>query len=546
MASPYGPPIIPSSAGPALTYTGPAIPVRFVAPAPGPTTPTAYSSAPSMDLKLTTVWVGRIATGVDDEMMKDMLKCCGEVASWKRMPDPETGRPKGFGYCQFVSPAGVDTVQVLLHDLEVGAQRLQVKADAQALRNTADFLSRMTPEEREEHNKLIHDAKERIAAIVAERNPAADIHTVLVSRELARFRDAPTSRDEALRKEREAREREAERERRREEERKAAEERQYRERERALERKQHETEQERNRWIAALREREVVSQRKFLELQQFDLQYNAEEEDRYRRSRRDRKIYREKEEREDAQDRKMEQDELERRRRDDEARAVQMQLETERQATLMESSITDPSPTPQPFSSTGFMGLVPRPGPAPQLYQQLSPGTSPTRDDHESRAGKRGLGIFGNARDDDEVLQPRKKLVLNPIEYTAEEKEAVAPLMKKREIQSLKQLIDRLPTERAEVYAWSINWAAMDAANILETKVRPFVNKKLVEVLGTDKGLLGDRIMQKLKAHSAASQVIELVSVMLEPQAADDFVLRLWRFVMFEQERMNLEQSKEQ
>ncbi|KAI7860045.1 hypothetical protein BDC45DRAFT_495533 [Circinella umbellata] len=56
--------------------------------------------------KLTTLFVGGIAPGINDACIEKLLKAAGNVKSWKRMKDTQ-GSPKGFGFVEYEDPDSV-------------------------------------------------------------------------------------------------------------------------------------------------------------------------------------------------------------------------------------------------------------------------------------------------------------------------------------------------------------------------------------------------------------------------------------------------------
>ncbi|KAF9606855.1 hypothetical protein IFM89_029454 [Coptis chinensis] len=84
-ASATGPPPIPR------IYGVPPV-VRLVIPIVAPT------KKPQ-----TTVYVGKIASTVENDFILTLLRLCGPVKSWKRAQDPSNETPRGFGFCEFES-----------------------------------------------------------------------------------------------------------------------------------------------------------------------------------------------------------------------------------------------------------------------------------------------------------------------------------------------------------------------------------------------------------------------------------------------------------
>merc|ERR1740128_549702 len=61
--------------------------------------------------RMTSVFVGNIPYGVTEEQLKDIFSEAGPVVSFRIVYDRETGRPKGFGFCEFKD---VDSAQTAM------------------------------------------------------------------------------------------------------------------------------------------------------------------------------------------------------------------------------------------------------------------------------------------------------------------------------------------------------------------------------------------------------------------------------------------------
>lgn len=77
--------------------------------------------------KSTTLYVGKIAPSIDDNVIKALLEACGPVKSWKRVQDPDTQQPKGFGFCEYEEAEGVLKALQLLNNLSLDGQELLLK-----------------------------------------------------------------------------------------------------------------------------------------------------------------------------------------------------------------------------------------------------------------------------------------------------------------------------------------------------------------------------------------------------------------------------------
>ncbi|KAF7124443.1 hypothetical protein RHSIM_Rhsim12G0047400 [Rhododendron simsii] len=86
--------------------------------------PVASPSITPTDKSQTTVYVGKIASTIENDFIRSLLELCGLVKNWKRAQDPTDGTPKGFGICEFDSAEGVLRALRLLCKLNVDGQEL--------------------------------------------------------------------------------------------------------------------------------------------------------------------------------------------------------------------------------------------------------------------------------------------------------------------------------------------------------------------------------------------------------------------------------------
>ncbi|XP_042449504.1 RNA-binding protein 25-like isoform X2 [Zingiber officinale] len=91
-----------------------------------------------MEKPQTTVYVGKIATTVENEFLLSILTLCGPVKSWKRAQDPSDGTLKAFGFCEFESAEGVLRSLRLLSKLNIDGQELMLNIN----QGTREYLER--------------------------------------------------------------------------------------------------------------------------------------------------------------------------------------------------------------------------------------------------------------------------------------------------------------------------------------------------------------------------------------------------------------------
>ncbi|KAG6556371.1 hypothetical protein Mapa_002314 [Marchantia paleacea] len=118
----------------------------------------------------TTVYVGKIASTIEDEFLRALLELCGVIKSWKRAQDPTTGSPKGFGFCEFESAEGVLRALRLLNKFSLEGQELVLNVN----QATRDYLERYVSKKKESE-KLIREEAE---AIVKDEELAPGVESI--------------------------------------------------------------------------------------------------------------------------------------------------------------------------------------------------------------------------------------------------------------------------------------------------------------------------------------------------------------------------------
>ena len=98
---------------------------------------------------------------------------------------------------------------------------------------------------------------------------------------------------------------------------------------------------------------------------------------------------------------------------------------------------------------------------------------------------------------------------------------------------SIKELIAAIPTRRDALYESAVDWEAAEAAGVLESKIRPWLAKKIAEYLGEEEPTLVEFVMTKL-AERLPPAKIEAEMVQVLDDDAEMFVVKLWRLLLFE------------
>ncbi|KAJ4974056.1 hypothetical protein NE237_007230 [Protea cynaroides] len=124
------------------------------------------SILPPTEKPQTTVYVGKIASTVENEFMLSLLRLCGPVKSWKRAQDPSDGTPRGFGFCEFESAEGVLRALRQLSKFNVDGQELVLNVN----QATREYLERYVEKKTEREKKPKETEKEEESQPGSEKN----------------------------------------------------------------------------------------------------------------------------------------------------------------------------------------------------------------------------------------------------------------------------------------------------------------------------------------------------------------------------------------
>lgn len=97
----------------------------------------------------------------------------------------------------------------------------------------------------------------------------------------------------------------------------------------------------------------------------------------------------------------------------------------------------------------------------------------------------------------------------------------------------MKKLIQQVPTDKARAFAFKINWDVVEAHNIVEKKLRPWVKKKVFEYLGSEEQGMLEFIIRKVNARTSPESILAELEGFLDDEAAN-FTLKMWRMLIFE------------
>lgn len=491
--------------------------------------------------------MGKIASTVEPELIRQLLEACGPVKEWKPATDPETGKMKGFGFCTYQEAEGVIVALRVLNELDVDGQKLALKCN-KATEEYIDFIKDSASQRKEADSEQETEAQpeslfaaseaqafEKVMTLVADRAKVAtqgqdasaaarDFLAELQSQPVASGRRS----DKRSRDTDEDKELERERQRQRKEERRKAEqqERAYRDALRAWESREREIQRELER--AVDRERDLTRER-LRQLRADNEVPDDDEEDEpwkrrfYSTSRRaaDRRRRREEELQDDAEDREREQQ-------------AKMKAQAAKDQKV---SVSLPSKQQGTASTKDTVHSL----------ADSSQGPVLSKPDVKKKSAKAAVIL----EEEDEEEKPKRALI--PIRYTDEElqilsvedgskahsKPSQAAVEPGSDAADLKKKIMALvPKDRESVFGYNVAWARLDSApQDVKERISGWVTKKIKELLGEEEPSFCEFIMSQIKEHTPAAEMISALHDILD-EDTDSFVMKLYQVLIYETEKL--------
>ncbi len=75
----------------------------------------------------------------------------------------------------------------------------------------------------------------------------------------------------------------------------------------------------------------------------------------------------------------------------------------------------------------------------------------------------------------------------------------------------IKSIIDKIPTDKNALFNYELDWGEIDRT--IEKKVRPWINKKIIEYIGEPEPTLVDFIYSKVIAGSSPQSILDDVQM---------------------------------
>ncbi|KAG5857876.1 hypothetical protein ANANG_G00024040 [Anguilla anguilla] len=178
------------------------------------------------------------------------------------------------------------------------------------------------------------------------------------------------------------------------------------------------------------------------------------------------------------------------------------------------------------------------------LSLKLGPTGSPSQPNAVKRKKLAVDSVF-NKFDDEEADELPRKRKLVPLDYGEDEKGglgldgaevagAKGSVNTEEKRKHIKSLIEKIPTAKPELFSYPLDWAIVDST-LMERRIRPWINKKIIEYIGEEEATLVDFVCSKVMAHSTPQGILDDVAMVLDEEA-EVFIVKMWRLLIYETE----------
>ncbi|XAR48060.1 hypothetical protein NMG60_11030766 [Bertholletia excelsa] len=133
--------------------------------------PAVVPSITPAETPQTTVYVGKIASTIENDFILSLLQLCGPVKNWKRAQVPTNGAHKGFGFCDFETAEGVLRALRLLNKLNVDGQELMINVTEATKKYLKQYVEKKAANSKKvEESETDTAKKEEDATLSAEKS----------------------------------------------------------------------------------------------------------------------------------------------------------------------------------------------------------------------------------------------------------------------------------------------------------------------------------------------------------------------------------------
>uniref|UniRef100_A0A4W5R336 RNA binding motif protein 25 n=1 Tax=Hucho hucho TaxID=62062 RepID=A0A4W5R336_9TELE len=180
------------------------------------------------------------------------------------------------------------------------------------------------------------------------------------------------------------------------------------------------------------------------------------------------------------------------------------------------------------------------------LSLKLGAGTSPNHQIHTGSKRKKLASVdsvFNKFGEEEADEAPRKRKLV-PLDYGEDDKSlgldgAEVPGGKggqntEEKRKHIRSLIEKIPTARPDLFNYPLDWTAVDST-LMERRIRPWINKKIIEYIGEEEATLVDFVCSKVMSHGTPQGILDDVAMVLDEEA-EVFIVKMWRLLIYETE----------
>jgi hypothetical protein len=167
-------------------------------------------------------------------------------------------------------------------------------------------------------------------------------------------------------------------------------------------------------------------------------------------------------------------------------------------------------------------------GAAAQQPFKLSLGAAAQKAQKATTQRRTVAEVEGLLEDEEDTANTSRRTLI-PIKF--DPAAASAGLSDEEREQAIKELASEIPTDKDGLWKWDVKWEFVDDAVISE-KLRPFVERKIVEYLGVQEQLLVEVVEDHIRKKGEPQELVEQLEGALDEEA-EVLVKKLWRMVIF-------------
>ncbi|KAI9835789.1 MAG: hypothetical protein M1837_003660 [Sclerophora amabilis] len=159
---------------------------------------------------------------------------------------------------------------------------------------------------------------------------------------------------------------------------------------------------------------------------------------------------------------------------------------------------------------------------------KLSLGAAAQRAQQAANPRRTVAEVEGLLEDEEEASGTTKRTLI-PIKYDSLA-EAQGLTQEERD-EAVRQLAQEIPSDKEGLWKWPVKWDLVDDAVIGE-KLKPFVEKKIVEYLGVQEQMLVEVVEEHVRKRGGPTELVEQLEGALDEEA-EALVKKLWRMMIF-------------